>query len=73
MGSPILVSISIQLLAFDRRNCIGLGILSQTPVTLGGKIVLVELMVIEDPLDFICSLDVIMSMPCKLWCQHSFV
>ena len=37
---------------FDRRNCIALGILAQTPVTLGGNIVLVDFMVIEDPLDF---------------------
>ena len=29
-----------------------MGILSQTPVTLGGKTVLVDFMVIEDPLDF---------------------
>ena len=29
-----------------------LGILAQTPVTLGGKTVLVDFMVIEDPLDF---------------------
>ena len=36
MGSPILVSTSSQLLAFDRRTSIALGILAQTPVTLGG-------------------------------------
>ena len=42
-----------QLLAFDRRTCIALGILDQTPVTLGGKIVLVDFMVIEDPLDIL--------------------
>ena len=29
MGSPSLVSTASQLLAFDRRNCIALGILSQ--------------------------------------------
>ena len=29
-----------------------MGILSQTPVTLGGKTILVDFMVIEDPLDF---------------------
>ena len=56
-----------QLLVFDKRICIALGILAQTLVTLGGKTVLVDFMVIEDPLD------VIMSMPCKLWCQHSFM
>ena len=52
MGSPSLVSTSSQLLAFDRRTSIALGILSQTPVNLGGKTVLVDLMVIEYPFDF---------------------
>ena len=52
MGSPILVSIASQLLEFDRRTCIALGILAQTPVTLGGKTIVVDFMVIEDPLDF---------------------
>ena len=52
MGSPNLVSIAIQLLAFDGKTCIALGILTQTPVTLGGKTVSVDFMVIEDPLDF---------------------
>ena len=41
-----------QLLSFDRRTCIALGNLAQTPVTLGGKTILVDFMVIEDPLDF---------------------
>ena len=52
MGSPSFVSTTSQLLVFDRRNCIALGILAQTPVTLGGKTILVDFMVIEDPLDF---------------------
>ena len=52
MGSPIIVSNASQLLAFDRRNFIALGILAQTPVTLGGKTISVDFMVIEDPLDF---------------------
>ena len=43
---------SSQLLVFDRRTCIALEILTQTPITLGGKIVLVDFMVIEEPLDF---------------------
>ena len=51
MGSPSLVSNASQLLAFVRRTCIALGILSQTPVTLGGNTVLVDFMVIEDPLE----------------------
>ena len=52
MGSPSHVSTASQLLAFDRRTCISLGTLSQTPVTLGVKTILVDFMVIEDPLDF---------------------
>ena len=41
-----------QLPTFDKRTSIELGILAQTPDTLGGKTVLVNFMVIEDPLDF---------------------
>ena len=52
MGSPSLVSTASQLLVFDRRTCLGLVILSQTPLTLGENTVLVEFMVIEYPLDF---------------------
>ena len=52
MGSPSLMSTASQLLVFDRRTCISLGILTQTLVTLGGKTVLVDSMVIEYPLDF---------------------
>ena len=52
MGSPSLVSTTSQLLAFDRRTSIALGILAQTPVTLGGNTVLVDFMVIEDLLAF---------------------
>ena len=52
MGYPSLMSTDSQLLAFDRRTSTSLGILIQTPVTLGGKTVLVDFMVIEDPLEF---------------------
>ena len=52
MGYPILMLTSSQLLAFDRRTCIALGTIAQTPVSLGGKTVLVDFMVMEDPLDF---------------------
>ena len=52
MGSPSLVLTASQLLAFDRRTCIALGILPQTPVILSGKTILVDFMVIEDLLDF---------------------
>ena len=52
MGSPSLVSIASQLLDFDRRTSTALGILAQTLVTLSGKTILVDFMVIEDPLNF---------------------
>ena len=52
MESPILVLTTSQLLAFDRRTSISLGISAQTPVTLGGNTFFVDFMVIEDPLDF---------------------
>ena len=52
MGSSSFVLISSQLLAFDRITSIAFGIIAQTLVTLGGKTVLVDFMVIEDPLDF---------------------
>ena len=41
-----------KLLEFDRRTCIALGTLAQTPIILGWKTILVDFMVIEDPLDF---------------------
>ena len=52
MGSPILMSNSSLLLVFDTRTSIALGITSQMPVTFGGETILVDFMVIEDPLDF---------------------
>ena len=52
MGSPSLVSTASQLLDFDRRTSRDLRILTQTFVTLGGNTILVDFMVIEDPLDF---------------------
>ena len=38
MGSPSLVSTASQLLAFDRITSTALGMVAQTPVTLGGKL-----------------------------------
>ena len=52
MGSPSLVSIASQLLASDRQTSIALGILAQTLVTLSGKTVVVDFMVIKDQLEF---------------------
>jgi hypothetical protein len=40
------------LLAFNRRTSQPLGTLPQFPVTLGGKTVFIDVMVVQDPLDF---------------------
>jgi hypothetical protein len=52
MGSPKLVLATIQLLDFDRRPSEYLGILPQFPITLGGKNFLVDMIVVDFPLDF---------------------
>jgi hypothetical protein len=52
LGSPKLVSATSELLAFDRRPSEYLGILPQFPITLGGNIVLVNMIVVQGPLDF---------------------
>ena len=52
MGFSSILSTTSQLLTFDRRTCIALGIISQTTITLGGNTILVDFMVIEDPLEF---------------------
>ena len=40
------------LFSFNRRTNHPLGILPQFPITLGGKIVFTNVMVVQDPLDF---------------------
>jgi hypothetical protein len=52
LGSPKLVSASHELLDFDRRSSECLGILPQFPILLGGKIVCVDVIVVQGPLDF---------------------
>jgi hypothetical protein len=52
LGSPKLVSTSHELLDFDRCPSEYLGILPQFPISLGGKIVLVDVIVVQGPLDF---------------------
>jgi hypothetical protein len=52
LGSPKLVSATSELLAFDRRPSECLGFLPQLPITLGGNIVLVNILVVSGPLDF---------------------
>ena len=78
MGSPSLVSTTSQLLVFDRRTCIALGILSQTPVTLGGKTVLVDFMVIEDfnmllGRDYVYAMQAVVSTFFRVMCTLTMV
>jgi hypothetical protein len=52
LGCPQLASVTQNLLAFNRGTSQPLGILPQFPVTLGGKTVFIDVMVVRDPLDF---------------------
>jgi hypothetical protein len=52
LGCPQLASVTQNLLAFNRRTSQPLGILPQFPVTLGGRTVFIDVMVVQDPLDF---------------------
>jgi hypothetical protein len=52
LGCPQLAPVTQNLLAFNRRTSQPLRILPQFPVTLGGKTVFTNVMVVRDPLDF---------------------
>jgi hypothetical protein len=52
LGCPQLAPVTQNLLDFKRRTSQPLGILPQFPITLGGKIVFIDVMVVRDPLDF---------------------
>jgi hypothetical protein len=52
LGCPHLLSVTQNLLAFNRRISHPLGVLPYFFVTLGGKIVIIDVMVVQDPLDF---------------------
>jgi hypothetical protein len=52
LGCPTLAPVTQNLLAFNRRTSQPLGTLPQFPVTLGGKTVFIDVMVVQDPLDF---------------------
>jgi hypothetical protein len=52
LGCPPLAPVTQNLLAFNRRTSQPLGTLPQFPVTLGGKTVFIDIMVVQDPLDF---------------------
>ena len=52
LGSPKLLTIDSQLFAYDRRPGESMGVLPQFPITLGGKTIFVDMMVVDLPLDF---------------------
>ena len=52
MGSPLLVPATNWILDFNRRAAVPLGILPQLPITLEGKTVCIDVMVVQGPLDF---------------------
>jgi hypothetical protein len=52
LGSPELVSSSYELFSFDRCPNECLGVLPQLPISLGGNIFLVYVIVVQGPLDF---------------------
>jgi hypothetical protein len=52
LGYPQLALVTHNLLSFNKRTSHPLGVLPQFPVTLGGKTVVIDVMVVQDPLDF---------------------
>jgi hypothetical protein len=52
LGCPPLALVTQNLLAFNRRTSQPLGTLPQFPITLRGKTVFIDVMVVQDPLDF---------------------
>jgi hypothetical protein len=52
LGCPQLAPVTQNMLAFNKRTSQPLGTLPYFPVTLGGKIVFIDVMVVQDPLDF---------------------
>ena len=52
LGSPQLVPATDQIRAFNRRPTSPLGTLPCFPITLGGKTVCIDVMVVQGPLDF---------------------
>ena len=63
LGCPQLALVTQNLLAINRRTSQPLGTLPQFPITLGGKTVFLDVMVVKTPWIFLYSLGEIMSMP----------
>lgn len=72
LSSPPLVPVTHNLLAFNRGTSRPLGILPQLPITLGGKTIYLNVMVVPGPLDYNLLLvrDYVYGM--ELFFQHSF-
>ena len=52
LGSPKSLATDSQLLAYERRPGEYMGVLPQMPTTLGGKTILIDMVVVDFPLDF---------------------
>ena len=52
MGSPPLVPTIDQMMTFNPIPTMPLGILAHFPITLGGKTICIDVMVVQGPLDF---------------------
>ena len=52
LGSPQLVPVTHNMLAFNKGTSQPLGILLKFPITLGGKTIYIYVMVVQGPLDF---------------------
>ena len=52
LGSPQLVPATKNILVFNHRPTAPLGILPHLPITLGGKTICIDVMVVQGPLDF---------------------
>jgi hypothetical protein len=52
LGCPHLVSVTHNMLDFNKQITQPLGILHQLPITLGGKTIYIDYMVVHDPLEF---------------------
>lgn len=66
-------SITQNMLAFNKGTSQPLGILPKFPISLGGKTIYVDVMVVEDPLDFKLFLGMTISMSWDLLSLHSFM
>jgi hypothetical protein len=72
LGCHELMSVTQNLLDFNRRTSHHLGVLPQFHVTLGGKTVFIDVMVVQDPLDFDLLLGVRLCLCHEIYCVYSF-